>query len=104
VYAARVKVEGAMVGDKDLGWTGGAEVKALQGKAFAGYQDGSVGLEAGVNLVSGKLETGVNVAGVNVGVNAEIGLKLELGLSVGKNTKVKLGPISFGISFGGAKK
>ena len=104
VYAARVKVEGTMVGDQDLGWTGGAEVKALQGKAFAGYQDGSVGAELGVNLVSAKLETGANVAGVNVGVNAEIGLKLELGLSVGKNTKVKLGPFSFGISFGGAKK
>ena len=93
-----------MVGDKDLGWTGGVDVKVLQGKAFAGYYDGSVGAEAGVNLASIKGETGVNIAGANVGVNAEIGLKLELGLSIGKNTKVKLGPISFGISFGGAKK
>ncbi len=104
VYAARAKVEGTMVGDKDLGWTGGVDVKVLQGKAFAGYYDGSVGAEAGVNLASIKGETGVNIAGANVGVNAEIGFKLELGLSVGKNTKVKLGPISFGISFGGAKK
>lgn len=104
VYAARAKVEGTMVGDKDLGWTGGVDVKVLQGKAFAGYYDGSVGAEAGVNLASIKGETGVNIAGANVGVNAEIGLKLELGLSIGKNTKVKLGPISFGISFGGAKK
>ena len=104
VYAARAKVEGTMVGDKDLGWTGGVDVKVLQGKAFAGYYDGSVGAEAGVNLASIKGETGVNIAGANVGVNAEIGFKLELGLSIGKNTKVKLGPISFGISFGGAKK
>lgn len=104
VYAARAKVEGTLVGDKDLGWTGGVDVKVLQGKAFAGYYDGSVGAEAGVNLASIKGETGVNIAGANVGVNAEIGLKLELGLSIGKNTKVKLGPISFGISFGGAKK
>jgi WXG100 family type VII secretion target len=104
VYAARAKVEGTMVGDQDLGWTGGVDVKVLQGKAFAGYYDGSVGAEAGVNLASIKGETGVNIAGANVGVNAEIGFKLELGLTVGKNTKVKLGPISFGISFGGAKK
>ncbi len=104
VYAGRVKVEGTMVGDQDLGWTGGVDVKVLQAKAFAGYYDGSVGAEAGVNLASIKGETGVNVAGVNVGVNAEIGLKLELGLTIGKNTKVKLGPFSFGISFGGAKK
>ena len=93
-----------MVGDQNLGWTGGVDVKVLQAKAFAGYYDGSVGAEAGINLASIKGETGVNIAGANVGVNAEIGFKLELGLSVGKNTKVKLGPISFGISFGGAKK
>ncbi len=104
VYAGRVKVEGTMVGDQDLGWTGGVDVKVLQAKAFAGYYDGSVGAEVGVNLASIKGETGVNIAGANVGVNAEIGLKLELGLTVGKNTKVKLGPFSFGISFGGAKK
>ncbi|MEO6062596.1 MAG: WXG100 family type VII secretion target [Thermoflexales bacterium] len=104
VYAGRVKVEGTMVGDQDLGWTGGVDVKVLQAKAFAGYYDGSVGAEAGINLASIKGETGVNIAGANVGVNAEIGLKLELGLTIGKNTKVKLGPFSFGISFGGAKK
>ncbi len=104
VYAARAKIEGTMVGDQDLGWTGGVDVKVLQAKALAGYHDGSVGAEVGVNLASIKGETGVNIAGANVGVNAEIGLKLELGLSVGKNTKVKLGPFSFGISFGGAKK
>lgn len=46
----------------------------------------------------------MNVAGVNVGVSAEIGLKLELGLSIGKNTQVKPGPFSFGISFCGAKR
>lgn len=103
VYAARAKIEGTMVGDQDLGWTGGVDVKVLQAKALAGYHDGSVGAEVGVNLASIKGETGVNIAGANVGVNAEIGFKLELGLSVGKNTKVKLGPFSFGISFGGAK-
>ena len=103
VYAGRVKAEGTLAGDQNLGWTGGVEAKALSTKGFIGYYDGSVGGEVGVNLVSAKGETGLNIAGANVGVNAEIGLKLELGLSVGKNTTVKLGPLTFGISFGAAK-
>ena len=103
VYAAKGKLEGTMVGDKDLGWTGGVEAKALSAKGFAGYKDGSVGVEVGVNLISAKAETGANIAGYNVGVSGEIGLKLELGLSIGKKTTVKLGPISFGFSFGDAK-
>ena len=103
VYAARGKLEGTMVGDKDLGWTGGVEAKALSAKGFAGIKDGSIGAEVGVNLISAKAETGANIAGYNVGVSGEIGLKLELGLSIGKRTNVKLGPISFGFSFGDAK-
>ena len=102
-YGARGKLEGALAGDKQLGWTGGVEAKALSANGFAGYRDGSVGAEVGVNLVSAKAETGVNIAGANIGVSGEIGLKLELGLQIGKNTEVKLGPFSFGFSFGGAK-
>lgn len=103
VYAGKVQVEGALVGDEKLGWTGGVEAKVLSAKGFIGYQDGSVGAEIGGNLVSAKGETGLNIAGANVGVSGEIGLKMELGLRVGKNTSVKLGPISFGINFGSAK-
>jgi hypothetical protein len=103
VYAGKVQVEGALAGDERLGWTGGVEAKVLSAKGFVGYQDGSVGAEIGGNLVSAKGETGVNIAGANVGVSGEIGLKMELGLRVGKNTSVKLGPISFGINFGRAK-
>jgi WXG100 family type VII secretion target len=102
-YAAKGKLEGTMVGDKDLGWTGGVEAKALSATGFAGYRDGSLGADVGVNLVSVKGETGANIAGYNVGVSGEIGLKLELGIQVGKSTKVKLGPFTIGFSFGGAK-
>ena len=103
VYGAKGKIEGTLAGDKQLGWTGGVEAKALSASGFAGYRDGSVGAEVGVNLVSAKAETGVNIAGANVSVSGEIGLKLELGLQIGKNTKIKLGPFSLGFSFGGAK-
>ena len=47
---------------------------------------------------------GVNVAGVNVGVKGEIGLKAELGFKIGKETEIKLPFITIGFSFGGAKK
>lgn len=102
-YAAKQEWGGALAGDKDLGWTAGGEVKALSATGFAGYREGSFGADVGVNLVSAKGETGVNVAGYNVGVSGEIGLKLELGVQIGKNTKIKLGPITIGFSFGGAK-
>lgn len=103
VYAGRGKAEGTLVGDQNLGWTGGIEAKALSAKGFIGYYDGSIGGELGGNLASVKVETGANIAGVNVGVNAEIGLKMEVGLSLGKDTSVKLGPLTFGFSFGRAK-
>jgi hypothetical protein len=91
VYAAKVKAEGTLVGDQDLGWTGGVEARALSAEGFIGIKDSSVGGSIGFNLASVKAETGANVAGYNVGVSAEVGLKLELGLQVGKNTKIKLG-------------
>jgi len=104
IYAAKVKAEGTLVGDQDLGWTGGVEARALSAEGFIGIKDSSVGGSIGFNVASVKAETGANVAGYNVGVNAEVGLKFELGFQVGKNTKVKLGPFTFGLSFGGAKK
>ena len=104
VYGARAKIEGTVLGDQNFGLTSGIEAKALSATGFLGYRDGSVGGEVGVNLISAKGEVGTNVAGYNVGVNAEIGLKLELGLQIGKNTKVKLGPFTLGFSFGDAKK
>jgi uncharacterized Zn-binding protein involved in type VI secretion len=65
--------------------------KVLAADADIGYSKGSVGASAGVNLASAKAKVGP--------ATAEIGLKAELGLSIGKKTKVKLGPVSFGIDF-----
>lgn len=95
-------VNGTMLGDRNLGLTGGLNGTAVSGDAFLGYRDKTVGAEAGVNLASVQGELGANVAGVNVAATAEVGLKLEVGVAIGKRTEVKLGPISVGLNFGSA--
>lgn len=103
VYVGRGQVDGVL-GDDDLALTGGVEGKVLSADGFIGIKDNSIGASIGGSLVSAKGDVGVNVAGVNVGVSGEIGLKAELGFKIGQETEIKLPFISFGISFGGAKK
>lgn len=103
LYAIKVKKEGVYGGD-DLGVTGGAGANVLKGEGFAGLIDNSVGASIGGTLVSVEGEAGANVAGVNVGVTGEIGLKAELGFQIGQKTKVKLPFVSFGFTFGKAKR
>jgi hypothetical protein len=60
-------------------------------------------LEAGVgfSLVSGSIEQKRKLPVVgDTTVSGEVGLKLDLGFSIGKKTKVKLPLVSFGIGFG----
>jgi len=105
-YASASVLEAAAngrIGSKKWGATGGVSGKALSADAFAGYKDGTIGASIGGTLASAKGEVGTNIAGANVSVNGEIGLKLEAGISIGKNTQVKLGPVSFGFSFGKGK-
>jgi WXG100 family type VII secretion target len=103
VYGFVAKGDTLFAGDKDLGFTGAGEVKVASAEATAGFKEGTLGLYAGANLASVKGELGANVAGYNVGVSGEVGLKAEIGFKIGKKTEVKLPFISFGISFGGAK-
>jgi len=102
VYAARFQAEAALAGNKNLGWTGAVEAKVLAAEGFAGYKDGSVGVVVGGTLWSVEGETGLNLAGANVGVSAEIGAKFQLGFSLGKETELHLGPVSLGLGFGKA--
>jgi WXG100 family type VII secretion target len=102
-YGFQAKGDTLFAGDQDLGFTGAGEFKALSGDAVAGFKDGTLGLSAGVNLASVKGELGANVAGYNVGVGAEVGLKAEIGFKIGKKTEIKLPFITLGLSFGGAK-
>jgi hypothetical protein len=102
-YAAKLQGDTLLAGDKDFGLTAAGDVKALSVSAFAGVKDGSVGASIGGSLISAKGEIGTNVSGYNVGVNAEVGLKAELGLQIGKNTKIKLPFVTLGFSFGKAR-
>ncbi len=103
ITAAKGKSEGTIVGDSDLGVTQGLEIKVLQGSGLFGYKDGSIGADVGLNLASIKLEQGFNLAGWNVSMNAETGIKWEFGAEVGKNSRVKVGPFTIGFSIGDAK-
>jgi hypothetical protein len=102
-YGFQAKGDTLFAGDQDLGFTGAGEVKVVSGEAVAGFKEGTLGLYAGGNLASVKGELGANVAGYNVGVSGEVGLKAEIGFKIGKRTEIKLPFISFGISFGDAK-
>lgn len=93
----------AVMGDQNLAYTDSTEVKALGVEGFAGYKDGSVGATVGANLVSVERQVGFNIGGYNISLTGEVGVKAELGGSIGKNTEIKVGPFSIGLSFGGAK-
>jgi WXG100 family type VII secretion target len=102
-YLAKAQGETMFAGDKNFGGTLSGDVQVGRVNAFAGVKDGSFGASIGGSIVSAKGEVGANVAGYNVGVNAEIGLKAELGFQIGKKTQIKLPFVTLGFSFGGAK-
>lgn len=104
-YVVKGDWDTALVGNKELGITGGVGFKGLSADAFGGVQfdgkDKKIGAEIGVNLISVEGSVGANVAGVNVSATGEVGLKAELGFEVGrKGVQVKLPFISFGLKFG----
>jgi|GEM_PF-4212269 len=94
---------GTVVGDRNLGVTGGLTGEALKAEGFFGVHDKSIGASAGVKLISGEARAGLNLAGYNVALVGEAGLKLELGVQVGKKNRLKLGPVTVGLDFGGAE-
>ncbi len=105
-YTAKGEWDTALVGDKDLGVTGGVGIKGPSAEGFAGVRFDSegkrIGAEVGINLASVEGSVGLNVAGANVSVTGEIGLKAELGFGLSdKGVKVKLPFVSFGFKFGG---
>jgi uncharacterized protein YukE len=103
-YLGKAQGDTVFAGNEQLGVTGAGEVKAGSVEAFAGVKDWTLGASVGGTLVSAKGEIGANVAGINVGVNAEVGLKAELGFKIGKRTELKLPFFSIGFSIGDARK
>jgi WXG100 family type VII secretion target len=94
-----------MIGDENLGLVGEANVKAGSVDVLAGWdaKTGKLGLSAGFTVASVEGEVSTNVAGVNVGVTGEFGLKFEAGLAWDNGPIVKLPFFSVGFSFGKAK-
>jgi uncharacterized protein YukE len=91
-----------VIGDKDAGLAGGAEVKALEAEAFLGVRDHTVGAKIGGKLVSAEATVGGNIKGMYVGVVGGIGVEFELGISIGKKTRIDLGPFTLGLDIGEA--
>lgn len=104
VYAVKGEWDGALVGNKEYGVTGGVEVKGLSAEGFGGLRfDGKgqqIGASIGGTLVSVEGSLGGNVAGTNLSLTGEAGIKAELGLVIGKKTEIKLPFFSFGLRFG----
>lgn len=104
-YTVKGEWDTAFVGDKEYGVTGGVGFKGLSAEGFAGFQfdkkDQAFGAKVGVNAVSVEGSVGGNVAGVNVSLAGEIGLKAEFGFKIGKKTEIALPFITIGFKFGG---
>lgn len=93
-----------VIGNSDLGITKNDSIEALSLEGFIGVHDGNIGAKIGGKLVSVTREVGVNIAGANVGLKGEVGIKAEFGFSFGKQgVEVKLPFASIGLSFGKAK-
>lgn len=94
---------GQRIGSKDLGLVYTDETKVLDAEGFIGLHNGSVGASAGIDFVSDTVNGGVDIGGVNLGLDATIGIKAELGFQIGEKTEIKLPFVSFGINFGNAR-
>lgn len=90
----------AVLGSQQLGLAGSGNVTGPEAHGQLGLRDGSVGADIGGSLISATGSAGVDIAGHNVGVNATVGLKAELGFSIGKHTEIKLPFVSIGFNFG----
>jgi hypothetical protein len=102
--ASLLTVAGTQVwGSDQFGATLGGKVDVGAVEAFAGYKDGQFGVEVGAYIAKVEGEAGLNIAGTNIGVKAGVALGWQFGIKIGPTTEFKLGPFSFGLSFGKAK-
>lgn len=106
IYAVKGEWDTALMGNKRYGVTGGVEFKAFSADGFAGVQfdgDGKrIGAKVGLNLASAGASLGGNIAGYNVSVVGQIGLKAELGFGLdSKGVQLDLPIFSIGFKWGG---
>jgi hypothetical protein len=97
------KVQGdGLVGSKQVGLTGGAELDVLSAQAFAGMHNGTTDTSVDLSLATVHASAGIDVAGYNVGIEGAVGLKWGRGTQVGNHTALKLPFFSIGFTFGPA--
>lgn len=89
-------------GSTMFGFTRTITDKAISVEGFAGIKDYTLGATVGGTLASREYGLGVNIAGINIGINGSVGIGIEYGFKIGKETEISLGPIKFGLSFGEA--
>lgn len=92
--------ESRTFGKRYAGVSGGAKGTALTAEADAGFEDGSAKFELGGSLATAEGHADGHVGPMTVGVSGEIGLKAELGVSIGKRIQLKLPVVSVGINLG----
>lgn len=96
----------AVVGSALFGFTGGATVKAgtVEGSLGLNANTKDVGVEAkvGASLVSGEVDAGMNIAGVNLGISAGVSVGMEFGVKLGPEVEVAIGPFQLGFHIGSA--
>lgn len=92
----------AVLGSSMLGITVSGSASAISADGFVGYKEGTVGASIGASAASGDVGLGVNIAGINIGLEAGLFAGLELGIKLGADTEVKVGPFKVGLNFGKA--
>lgn len=92
----------AVLGSSMLGITVSGSASAISADGFVGYKEGTVGASIGASAASGDVGLGVNIAGINIGLEAGLSAGLELGIKLGADTEVKVGPFKVGLNFGKA--
>jgi len=98
---------GSMVlGSSILGITLSGGASAVSADGFIGIKSEdfvpTVGASVGGSFASGEVGLGINVAGINVGVEAGLSAGIEFGIKLGGETEVKAGPFKIGLNFGKA--
>ncbi len=93
-------------GNKWFGLTGTIGAQGPYAGGFVGAKGGSdpaVGASGGAGLGAIEAGTGLNFLGGNATIKLELGLKFDVGAELGRESKLKAGPLGLSLELGGAK-
>lgn len=101
-YDLATAAGGMVLGGSLLGLTFSGSASAVSADGFVGIKDNTAGASIGVSLASGDVGIGLNIAGINIGLEAGLSAGVELGVQVGSESEVKFGPLKIGLNIGKA--